>query len=107
MSEVKTRFGASEQARRINAEEWTRPQNAFRYQVYLLPEEDGGFSVEAARLPGVASQGETEAEALANVAEAFRGVIESYKARGVKIPWLAEPRTPEKGALERWVFLNG
>src|SRR5688572_15917558 len=35
--------------------------------VYLLEELDGGFSVIAADLPGVASQGDTEAEALANI----------------------------------------
>ena len=78
-----------------------------RCSVYLIPEDEGGFSVVAADLPGVASQGETEEEALANIKEAFEGVIRCYKNDSRKIPWLAEPEEPEAGALIRSVVVYG
>jgi len=42
----------------------------------------GGFSAEIITLPGVASQGNTEDEAIANLREAFKGAIESYLESG-------------------------
>jgi predicted RNase H-like HicB family nuclease len=78
---------------------------AFRCLVYLLPEEDGGFSVVAATLPGVASQGDTEKEALENITEALAAAISTYRADGVKIPWSETPRDPEPEAVSRWVFV--
>jgi predicted RNase H-like HicB family nuclease len=79
----------------------------YRCIVYLTLEAEGGFSVESANLPGVASQGETEEEALANIKEAFEGCFESYKAHGEAIPWLTPPREPEPGALQRVVIVHG
>lgn len=59
----------------------------YRCGVVLTPEPDGGYSVTVPALRGVASQGETVADALANVTEAMEGVLESYAARGVPVPW--------------------
>lgn len=56
----------------------------------LEREVDGGFSVHVPDLPGCASQGETEAEALANVREAIEGYLEGLKADGLPAP---EPHT--------------
>jgi antitoxin HicB len=78
-----------------------------RCLVYLTPEEDGGYSVVSATLPGVASQGDTEEEALANIKEAFEGSIASYRDHGEAIPWLAKAREPEPGALVRAVVIHG
>lgn len=61
----------------------------YRCPVWLLPESDGRYSVLAATLLGCASQGDTEAEALANITEALQGCIEAYKADGGVIPWKA------------------
>jgi len=36
-------------------------------QVILIPDETGGYVVEVPSLPGCYSQGETEAEAMANI----------------------------------------
>jgi antitoxin HicB len=66
--------------------------------VYLIPEPEGGFSASVATLPGCYSQGDTEDEALANVAEALEGVLETYQARGLPIPWRKPTRRPA-GAL--------
>lgn len=86
---------------------WKVPKDTYRFLVYLLEEEPGGYSVESATLPGVASQGDTEKEALANIVEAFEGTLASYKAHHEPIPKLEEPRVPEKGAVKRWVVVHG
>jgi predicted RNase H-like HicB family nuclease len=78
-----------------------------RCLVYLIPEEEGGFSAIAAELPGVASQGDTEQEALANIREAFQGAIQVYKDDNREVPWLDAPRKPEPGAITRSVFVHG
>jgi len=58
-----------------------------RYPVRLTPEADGGFSVVCPALPGAVSEGDTEAEALANIAEAIRGLLAAYAADGQPVPW--------------------
>ena len=50
-------------------------------------EEGGGFSAHVANLPGAVSQGETQDDALANLREAFAGVIETYREMQMEIPW--------------------
>jgi predicted RNase H-like HicB family nuclease len=87
--------------------EWRVPDAPTYFcRVHLAKEAGGGFSVYAATLPGVASQGDTEEEALANVAEAFRGCIESYQADGRPIPWLDVPRPLGRYEFERWVEVS-
>lgn len=49
--------------------------------------EPPGYSVIATNLPGVQSQGNTMAEAEANIRDAFQGVIQSYLDQGMPIPW--------------------
>ena len=75
--------------------------------VFLLPEDEGGFSIIAADLPGVASQGETEAEALDNIREAFASAIRCYKEDGKSVPWLATPEEPEPGSITCSVVVLG
>jgi predicted RNase H-like HicB family nuclease len=97
----------SEKITLVQEGEWHQPQGkVYRCQVYLVPEREGGFSVIASNLPGVASQGDTEEEALRNVVEAFEGVFAVYKESGKDIPWTAT-REPEPGATTRWVIVNG
>ena len=55
-------------------------------QVILIPDEDGGYVVEVPSLPGCYSQGETEAEAIANIREAIELHIEDMLAHGEEIP---------------------
>lgn len=86
--------------------EWRQCKGVYRYFVYLTPEEKGGFSVVAARLPGVASQGNTEQEALANIVEAFKRAIAHYKEQGVDIPWTKTPIEPNRGAVTRVVIVR-
>ena len=55
-------------------------------QVILIPDPDGGFTVEVPSLPGCISEGDTEQEALANIREAIALHIESMIAHGEDVP---------------------
>ncbi len=57
-----------------------------RYKVILEPEPTGGFSVYVPSLPGCASQGETEEEAVANIREAIEGYVLSLRDDHLPIP---------------------
>ena len=55
-------------------------------QVLIYPGEDGYWVAEVPSLPGCVSQGETKAEALANVKEAIQGYIEALEEDGLPVP---------------------
>ncbi len=55
-------------------------------QVILTQEADGGFSAEIPSLPGCFSEGDSRAEALANVCEAAELWKESVRAHGEDVP---------------------
>ena len=55
-------------------------------QVILIPDETGGYVVEVPSLPGCQSQGETEAEAMANIKEAIALHIEDMIVAGEEVP---------------------
>ena len=107
MSEVKTGRRSTDNPSILRPDgQWQKVTGGvYRCMVYLVPEEEG-FSVVAANLPGVASQGDTEPEALANVIEAFQGAIAVYKQQGVNIPWTKTPLEPQHGAVRRWVIVH-
>ena len=49
---------------------------SYSYSVILEPQEGGGFTVLVPALPEVVTEGDTEQEALANVEEAIRAILE-------------------------------
>lgn len=56
-------------------------------QVILIPDlESGGFTVTVPSLPGCISEGDTEAEALANIRDAIDLYIEDMIADGEEVP---------------------
>lgn len=57
-----------------------------RFTVVLQTEPKGGFSVYVPALPGCASQGEMEAETLANIKEAIALYLEGLRADRQPIP---------------------
>ena len=57
-----------------------------RYTVVFEQEPDGGYVVTVPALPGCVSQGETHAEALANIREAILAYVEALKIAGDPIP---------------------
>jgi len=60
--------------------------SVLRYKVILEPESSGGFSVSVPSLPGCASQGESEEEALANIREAIEGYLLSLRDDRLPLP---------------------
>ena len=59
---------------------------ALRCDALLCPE-DTGFSIHCLNLDGVVSQGETEAEAVENIKDAFRETVLYYREMKQVIPW--------------------
>ncbi len=57
-----------------------------KFRVILDPNESGGYTVTVPLLPGCISEGDTRAEALANIKEAIELYIESLQADGEPIP---------------------
>ena len=57
-----------------------------KYTVILVPEEEGGYSVEVPALPGCYTQGENREEAIAMAKEAIELYLESCKAHNEPIP---------------------
>lgn len=57
-----------------------------RYTVLLEKEEDGGYVVSVPALPGCVSQGDTRAQALANIREAMELYIEDCREAGDPVP---------------------
>ena len=53
-----------------------------KFTVILEVEETGGYSIHCPVLPGCSSEGDTLGEALANIREAIRGVLEVYRDKG-------------------------
>jgi predicted RNase H-like HicB family nuclease len=91
----------------IEAPVWEElPKNTYECRVLLCPEEDGGYSAQALRLPGVVSQGESVAEALENIADAFRGAVFVYLEESMAIPWTSLEIDRPKGSIERWILVN-
>ena len=61
------------------------------YSVILEPQEGGGFTVLVPALPEVVTEGETEQEALANVEEAIRAILEYRQEQGMTPPSDSHP----------------
>ncbi len=55
-------------------------------QVILIPNEDGGYTVEVPSLPGCITEGATVNEALENARDAIALHIESMVAAGEDVP---------------------
>ena len=53
-----------------------------RYVVVLEPEDDGGYAASVPAVPGAYSDGDTEAEALENIADAIAILKESAEEAG-------------------------
>ena len=95
-------------SRPIASDLWTRlTDRVYECRVWLCPEREGGFSALVPSLPGVASQGETEEEALENVKEAFQGAVAEYLDSGERIPWCRDiVRQKPNDAKEKWILVN-
>ncbi len=93
--------------RMLDVSQWREfGERTFECRVLLYPEAGGGFSAIAARLPGVVSEGETEKEALDNIAEAFQGAVAYYLDERGAIPWTDAAVERTEGCKERWIIVD-
>src|SRR5688572_13294704 len=56
------------------------------YVTVMVPEGEGGYSVLFPDFPGCATQGETQAEAMAATVEALSGHVAAMRERGEEVP---------------------
>ena len=57
-----------------------------RLTVHLERQPEGGYTVTAPQLPGLVTEGDTVAEAMANVEDALAALLELYEDTGKEIP---------------------
>ena len=57
-----------------------------RIPVVLEPQREGGYTLTSPLLPELVTEGDTVAEALANVEDAFAAVMEIYEDHGCPLP---------------------
>ena len=63
-------------------------RNVLQCKALFFADPNGdGFTVVARNLPGVVSEGDTLAEAIENITEAFAESVLSYIEQGENIPW--------------------
>lgn len=80
--------------------EWTQlPPNTYRVRVWIERDKPDGcrnweYTVFAADLPGIVSEGDTIDECLANIREAFCGAVAVYRDAGDPIPWMPGGEKP-------------
>jgi len=96
-------------AKTIRVEEEPREptQIVYHCHIAMIREEDGSCTAIVLNLPGAASEGGTEEEAMRNVRESIRGLIESYKATGDPIPW-KDPVSQDvpDNADTKWILVH-
>lgn len=59
---------------------------AYRFELCLDPQPEGGFVVTSPHLPELLTEGDTVDEALAHAREAFAAVLEMYEEDGRSLP---------------------
>ena len=63
-----------------------RLKKSYSYQINLIPEEEGGYTVLVPLLPGCVSYGKTIEEATANAREAIGMHLENLAAHKLPVP---------------------
>ena len=86
--------------------EWDTSRVRICVPVLIGPAEPDGCPVWVPVLPGVASRGDNERDALENIKEALIGAIEEYRASGQEIPWQPEEEPTRGDERLRWVWID-
>ncbi len=61
-------------------------KSRYSYQIFLRPEQEGGYTVIVPSLPGCVTYGKTVEEANEMAEDAIRGYLASMRKHGEKIP---------------------
>jgi predicted RNase H-like HicB family nuclease len=75
-----------------------RRRQPVRYTVVLEQETDGGYVASVPALPGCVSQGDSRADALANIREAIELYVQDCREAGDPVPTEAGKEFVEIGA---------
>lgn len=80
--------------------------STYHILVYLFAD-GGSVTALAAHLPGLVSQGRSERQALDNLAEAFKGLLDSYRSTGQPVPWQETPiEDPDEDFTKDWITVE-
>ena len=60
--------------------------NLYKIPLVMVPQPEGGYTVTSPLLPELVTEGETLDEAVRNVSDALRAVIELYRDLGRELP---------------------
>jgi antitoxin HicB len=60
--------------------------HVYKIPLVLTPQPEGGFTVQSPVLPELLTEGDTLEEALENVKDAIKAVVETYEDRGKPLP---------------------
>ena len=85
---------------------WKKFDHTYECPVLICPEEEGGYSVHALRLPGVASQGEPVDEAVENIRDALQAAMQVYLEDSGSIPWCDNDVERSNGCLELRILVD-
>lgn len=58
----------------------------YKFVAIVKPAEEGGYYAYCPLLPGCTTQGETYAQAVANIEDAIKGMVEAMIAQGDSLP---------------------
>jgi predicted RNase H-like HicB family nuclease len=107
MATIEMKWTNAAVTQNVPEEEW-HSTTAYRLHVLVSKDEDdGSFSAIVLNLPGAGSSGTTEEEALENVKEAVRGILEDYKDSGEEIPWKDTSKVCiPPGARQKWIIVD-
>ena len=73
---------------------------------FVYQDEDGRYCAYATRLPGAYGEGETEAEAFADLCDAFAFALETYIEKGEAIPWRESLKRSDLTGIELWAVVH-
>jgi predicted RNase H-like HicB family nuclease len=76
----------------VSAEHVDRVPAERRFDLVMVAEPEGGYSVFVPELPGVSTQGETIADARANAQEAIEGYLKALYDDGLSVPTVQRDR---------------
>jgi predicted RNase H-like HicB family nuclease len=88
--------------------EWEqhKPGERLGVRVVLGPTEEEVLPVYVPALPGAASQGSNEQQALANIQEALAGLVASYRDAGQEVPWQEDTGECGIGETSKWIVVD-
>lgn len=83
-------------------------KRVFECEVWIVAEEEGGYTAFAAYLPGVVAQADEAELALLEIGQALSAAVASYLEHDEPVPWTDDPIEidSDKPILRRWILVN-